>query len=141
MSNSKAHSASLPARCPCKGVTLDKLIQPAILVLLAKERLHGYLIVEGATRIAALQGARPDPTGVYRTLHLMERKGLLTAAWDASARGPARKTYTLTPAGRHCLDSWIDSLTAYRKAIATLLSRARRQAAACPRGCKCMQSP
>ena len=32
--------------CPCAGVTLDKLIRPAILAVLADEAMHGYQVAE-----------------------------------------------------------------------------------------------
>lgn len=36
-------------RQPCCGKNLDKLIQPTILVLLAREELHGYALVRRIT--------------------------------------------------------------------------------------------
>jgi PadR family transcriptional regulator, regulatory protein PadR len=46
--------------------------------------------------------ASPADRGfVYRTLRAMEAEGLVASAWDPSPSGPARRTYTVTPAGRN----------------------------------------
>jgi poly-beta-hydroxybutyrate-responsive repressor len=118
-------SASLDA-CPCAGVSLDKLVQPAILTILAEGGLHGYRIVQ---RIADLERHRPDATGVYRSLRAMEKRGLVTSAWDVSGTGPAKKSYVLTEAGRDCLERWIETLERHRQAIGCLLVEARRASA------------
>ena len=86
--------------CPCEGGTLDRLIQPAILVVLAQGPLHGYRLAERISEIPGLVRQKPDVSGVYRFLGLMERKELVVASWDVSSSGPARKSYQITPAGR-----------------------------------------
>jgi PadR family transcriptional regulator, regulatory protein PadR len=112
--------------CPCGGVTLDKLIQPAILALLAEGPLHGYKLVERIGAGPILQGRNPDSSGVYRALRAMERKAYVVSSWDVSAQGPARKSYQLTAAGRCCLTHWIESLDVYRHRINVLLKTARK---------------
>ena len=110
--------------CPCAGATLDRLIQPAILTVLAAGPLHGYCI---ADRIAALPGfgqRRPDVSGIYRFLRAMERRGLVVAAWDLSASGPAKRCYELTTAGRQCLRQWVKTLEVYRAGVDALLEAA-----------------
>lgn len=109
--------------CPCAGVTLDRLVQPAIVTILARGPLHGYRIVQ---RIAELEGHRPDPTGVYRSLRAMEKRGLVVSAWDTSATGPAKRSSVLTEAGEQCLARWIEALRRHRRAIGRLLVDARR---------------
>jgi len=118
--------------CPCAGTNLDRLIQPAVLTILAKGRLHGYKIVQ---RIAELERHRPDVTGVYRSLRSMEKRGLVVSAWDISDAGPAKRSYTLTDAGEACLGRWIETLEKHREVIARLLAEARR-ASACTRAAK-----
>ena len=115
-------------RCPCLGVTLAKLIQPTILSILADGRLHGYRIVERAAAIPTVRGGRPDSTGIYRTLHAMQRRGLVVSAWDASGTGPARRPYELTDEGRACLGKWAETLVRYRATIDALLGAARKAA-------------
>jgi len=111
--------------CPCQGATLAKLLQPAILTVLAEGELHGYRIVERLADMPVLSGSRPDSTGVYRFLRIMEDRGLLTASWDTSNKGPAKRLYCLTNDGRKCLTRWVKTLTKYCRAIDDLLDKAQ----------------
>ena len=137
MSTSTPRRTRPAGECPCRGATLAKLVQPAILAVLAEGGLHGYDIVQRAADLPTLRGHRPDPTGIYRILKAMARRGLLTAAWDASEKGPAKRCYTLTPAGRECLAAWVQTLHSYRDAIDALLTTTQRAAVRCsqPGGC------
>jgi len=114
--------------CPCAGRTLDKLIQPAILVVLAEGPLHGYRLAERIGALPGLAGGKPDVSGIYRFLKSMQRKGLVVSSWDLSESGPAKKSYQLTPTGRRCLRQWIATLEAYRDGIGVLLKLARKAA-------------
>jgi PadR family transcriptional regulator, regulatory protein PadR len=115
--------------CPCAGGTLDKLLQPAILTLLAKEPLHGYRIAEQVAALPLFHGRKPDVSGVYRFLRAMESRELVTASWDVSAKGPAKRHYRLTAAGRRCLTRWVGTLERYRQAIGSLLTVAKKASA------------
>lgn len=115
--------------CACAGGTLDRLIQPAILVALAEGPLHGYRLAERISRMPSFADHAPDVSGIYRFLKAMERKGLVESRWDFSTSGPARRSYRITPAGRQCLTKWIETLEAYRKDIASLLRAARKAVA------------
>lgn len=112
--------------CSCDGGTLDRLIQPAILVVLASGPLHGYRLVERMGELPGFAGRKPDASGVYRFLKTMEEKGLVTASWDTSASGPARKSYQMTPSGGQCLQRWIGTLKNYQHEISGLLRAARK---------------
>lgn len=112
--------------CPCAGRNLDKLVQPSVLLLLAQEDLHGYLIVQRLADLPILHGQKPDAAGVYRFLRQMEERKLLTFTWDLSETGPAKRLYHLTPAGFACLRRWIDTLTFYHESIGDLLVDARQ---------------
>ena len=111
--------------CPCTGGTLDKLIQPAILAVLAKGPLHGYKLAERIGRMPLFRGQKPDVSGVYRALKAMESKDLVVSSWDLSENGPAKKSYRLTEAGGQCLFRWIETLKQYRQGITVLLKTAR----------------
>jgi len=119
--------------CPCEGGTLDKLIQPAILLNLARGPLHGYKLAERIGRMPTLGGRKPDVSGVYRFLKAMERKGFVVSAWDLSRSGPARKSYELTECGRQCLARWIQTLEDFRRGIGVLLKLARKSLVRKPR--------
>jgi DNA-binding PadR family transcriptional regulator len=112
--------------CPCAGGTLDKLIQPAILVVLAAGPLHGYRLAERIGRMPMFGGNPPDVSGVYRFLKAMECKGLVVSSWDLSEHGPPRKCYRLTKAGERCLSRWVETLEEYRQGITMLLKTARK---------------
>ena len=114
--------------CPCAGGTLDKLIQPAILVILAEGPLHGYRLVERLGEMRMLAGHKPDASGVYRFLKGMEGRGLVNSTWDTSGTGPAKRVFQMTASGQSCLRVWIATLEAYRDGINSLLKAARKAA-------------
>jgi PadR family transcriptional regulator PadR len=111
--------------CPCAGNTLDRLIQPAILTVLAERPLHGYRVAEQISARLSLGDQKPDMSGIYRFLKVMEEKGLVVSSWDLSQGGPARRCYQITPDGEHCLAQWIETLERYRNGINDLLRAAR----------------
>lgn len=114
------------ADCPCTGGTLDRLVQPAILLALAEEPLHGYRLAERIGEMPMFRGTKPDASGIYRFLRSMESKGLVVATWDLSDSGPAKKSYQITPSGKECLRQWIETLQGYRDGITALLEAARK---------------
>jgi DNA-binding PadR family transcriptional regulator len=114
------------AACPCTGGNLDKLVQPAIFMILAREALHGYQIVERLAGTPLFDGSRPDRGGVYRMLRIMEAGGYVLSSWDASDLGPAKRLYRLTSNGKACLERWIVTLGRYSRAINELLVDVRR---------------
>jgi DNA-binding PadR family transcriptional regulator len=99
------------------------------MTILAGGALHGYRIVERAAKSPLFGGSRPDPTGVYRVLRIMEERGLANSAWGLSNSGPAKRSYQLTDQGRECFRRWIDTLDGHRRAIGKLLGAVRRAAA------------
>lgn len=110
------------AECPCEGATLERLIRPAILMLLAEESLYGYKITQRLAVMPMFDGQKPNAAGVYRCLRAMTGEGLVVACWQLSKSGPAKRLYTLTPAGEECLASWIITLRGYRQAVDGLLA-------------------
>jgi PadR family transcriptional regulator, regulatory protein PadR len=120
--------------CACTGATLDKLIQPAVLAVLAAGPLHGYGLAEHIGGLPAFAGCKPDVSGVYRYLKAMEAKGLVLCSWDLSESGPAKKVYQITPAGQRCLRRWVQTLEEHRKAVTALLHTTRSAARKVVRG-------
>ena len=102
------------------------MVQPAVVTVLAGGALHGYRVVQRLAKTPLLGGSRPDPTGVYRMLRIMEKRGFVVASWDLSGSGPAKRLYRLTPEGRQCLGRWVKTLTDYHRAIGRLLAGARQ---------------
>ena len=114
--------------CPCVGGTLDKLVQPAIIAVLAEGPIHGYRLAERLGAMPSFAGHKPDASGVYRLLKTMEGRGLVVFSWDQSRTGPAKRTYQITPEGQRCLGRWVQTLEDYRTRIASLLKTARKAA-------------
>jgi PadR family transcriptional regulator, regulatory protein PadR len=123
--------------CPCAGATLDKLVQPAILTVLAGGPLHGYRIVERLAALRISRGHKPDATGVYRALKTLQRRGIVAAAWDAPEAGPAKRLFTLTTDGRRCMALWVATLDDYRDGIAEIVMHLRDAARQHPAGKSC----
>ncbi|MEW6349487.1 MAG: helix-turn-helix transcriptional regulator [Thermodesulfobacteriota bacterium] len=109
---------------PCCGRNLDRLIQPAVLLQLARDALHGYALIQALEESPMFAGSRPDPAGVYRYLKAMELRGLVSSEWDTAKSGPAKRIYRITKDGLACLDRWMDSLRAHRDSIQALLAEA-----------------
>jgi PadR family transcriptional regulator PadR len=110
------------AECPCTGKTLERLVRPAVLMMLAREPMHGFKIVQQLAEMPMFDGQKPNAAGVYRALKIMAEEGLVTSAWELSETGPAKRLYTLTDRGEHCLASWILTLHNYRQSIDALLA-------------------
>ena len=114
------------SHCPCVGATLDKLVQPAMLAILAKGSLHGYELARKIGEIPHFLDEAPDVSGVYRMLKTLETRGMVTSDWDISHEGRPKRLFTITDDGRQCLANWSATLQNYHKAIASLLKTTQR---------------
>jgi len=102
---------------------VERLGEPALLVLLSDGPTHGYELLE---RLPELLGEeRVDVGNVYRALRSLEDEGLVVSEWSADLPGPTKRTYTLTDEGRAALAAWVDSLTALRDGLDSFVERAR----------------
>ena len=99
--------------CPCQGAYLDKLVKPAVLVILSDGPSHGFQIIQELERRDLLGGERLDATGLYRMLKRMESAGYLTSRWDTE-QAHAKRVFQITPLGRSCLANWVNTLESYR---------------------------
>ncbi len=109
-------------KCACSGRTLDRLLRPAVLALLAREKTHGYDVVQQLKELEMFAEFPPDTSGVYKTLKSMEEEGLISSSWEFSDMGPAKKQYVVTKDGKACLKRWAETLLAYRTQIDGLLT-------------------
>ena len=112
-------------KCSCKGYNLDKLIQPNILILLSRQNLHGYSIIQELENKDIFHGEKLDNTGIYRTLGTLEEKGLVRFEWELENTGPAKKVYHITAEGLDCLANWVGTLETYRKSIDCIINEAK----------------
>jgi len=114
------------AECPCTGKTLERLIHPAILLILTDGPLYGYKIIQRLTETPMFKNKKPNTAGVYRCLKTMAAGKLVVASWKLSKSGPAKRLYTLTEQGEKCLASWIITLHGYHETVDELLARAQK---------------
>ncbi len=110
--------------CACTGRSLARLVRPAALAVLAQGPTHGYIISERLKAMMPVADQGPDHSGVYRTLKLMEKEGLLTSHVEAREIGPMRRRYTLTAKGKACLARWVETLKVHRRSIDAVIALA-----------------
>jgi PadR family transcriptional regulator PadR len=125
MSDSRPNLIDDKVKCSCKGNNLDKLIQPNILIILAKQNLHGYSIIQELENKNLFIDERVDNTGVYRALKTLEDREMIRFEWVMDTSGPAKKNYMITEKGLECLGNWISTLEDYKKTIETIIADAR----------------
>ena len=114
------------SHCPCVGATLDKLVQPAMLAILARGPLHGYELARKIGEIPHFLDEAPDVSGVYRMLKTLEDRGMVTSDWDISQEGRPKRLFTITNDGRRCLEHWNATLQNHHKAIGSLLKTTQK---------------
>ncbi|MEI3503479.1 MAG: helix-turn-helix transcriptional regulator [Anaerovoracaceae bacterium] len=103
------------ADCACRGKNLDKMLQPSILMVLYRERLHGFALIQKLGESPMLRGCEPDKAGVYRYLKKMESAGRLVSDCKIdSENGKPRSVFEMTHGGRSCLISWMAMLKQMR---------------------------
>lgn len=83
-------------------------IEFAILALLSSGPLSGYDLKKLFAESESLPWSGNN-NQVYRSLVELHREGLTDQEIQQPTEGPARKLYTLTPAGREALRDWIGS--------------------------------
>jgi poly-beta-hydroxybutyrate-responsive repressor len=101
---------------------VERLVEPALLLLLHERPRHGYDLLEHIPALVG-DGAEVDLGNLYRLLRGLEAEGLVSSQWDVGAPGPARRIYTLTPAGARLLEAWTTALRSTGTVITTLLDR------------------
>lgn len=84
-------------------------------------KLHAYEI---AARMAQTADVAPKLSTLYPQLRGLEAKGFLKSQLQASDKGPARRVYGLTPAGRQAFESWKDSWHSIARRVDALLEAA-----------------
>jgi poly-beta-hydroxybutyrate-responsive repressor len=104
-------------------------IQPRLLLLLTKQATHGYDLMDALRSTEGLANLA-DPGMLYRTLRQFEEEGLVNSAWDTPTRGPARRIYQLTAAGREHLEWWSADIRKTRDQLEQFLAEYASVAAA-----------
>src|SRR5262249_12975341 len=94
--------------------------QPCLLLLIGEAPAHGYELME---RLRGFGFDAHDPATVYKLLRHMEKEHLVASSWQVSARGPARRVYSLTSDGRDLLITWAFTLKKNRDVLGQFLDR------------------
>src|SRR5581483_2764746 len=87
---------------------IERYVEPAILLLLNEGPRHGYELIERLPELAGEE--RVDVGNLYRILRSLEEEGIVVSEWSADLPGPAKRTYSLTDAGRSLLGKWAEAL-------------------------------
>ena len=87
--------------------TIERFIEPCILLLLSREPTHGYGLMEGLEKHC---GEKVDVGDLYRTLRRMEHDGWVNSAWDRKENQRDKRIYTITEEGRAFLKHAVASL-------------------------------
>lgn len=96
------------------------MLPTAVLLLVSEEHGHGYDL---AARLGELGFDALDPGGLYPTLRTLEAAGYLRSWWDGADRGPARRMYELTGAGRSYLARTIDVMVGEARLMDRIVDR------------------
>ncbi|MAT41454.1 MAG: hypothetical protein CL609_03860 [Anaerolineaceae bacterium] len=102
-----------------------RLVEPAVLVLVAEEARHGYTLLEELEKLGLKD---LHPSKVYRTLRMMEDDLWIVSDWDADeTQGPPRRVYRLTEEGKDVLCFWQKRLEENQQVVENILTRLREQ--------------
>ncbi len=99
---------------------VERFHEPALLLLLRERPRHGYELIE---LLPELGGERVDVGNLYRFLRRLEGEGIVESEWHGDLPGPAKRTYSLTPAGDRLLGQWAEALRQSREEVSTFLDR------------------
>ena len=90
-----------------------RILEPMLLLLLSREPLHGYLLLERLSEEFGVDELPPQT--VYRALQEMEQREWVTGDWDLDGvQGPPRRVYSLNADGREALEAWSHEIEALR---------------------------
>ncbi|MEE9497255.1 MAG: helix-turn-helix transcriptional regulator [Desulfobacterales bacterium] len=91
---------------------MSNLAAPWILLTLSNhEGTHGYEIKKIIKGYMQDLNIGLNITGLYRHLNILEKRGMLISKWDVQNKGPAKRKYYLTAAGKECLWHWMQTLS------------------------------
>src|SRR3989344_8636416 len=103
--------------------SVQRFIEPCILLLLVKGTSHGYGLLEDLEKHC---GEKVDIGNLYRTLRKMEINGWVKSEWDKKSDGRDRRNYTISKKGHSFLEKAITSLIKTDKLIHKLLEGYKR---------------
>ena len=93
-------------------------LELCILAILAHGKRYGYDVVQA---LSGAEGLVIKEGTIYPLLNRLKSEGLVDAEWQPSPQGPARKYYTLTPAGQRTLVAMRAQWRAFAEDVARIL--------------------
>lgn len=96
--------------------TLNRFVEPCLLLLLHRGDSHGYDLLESLKEFGFAEDT-VDSSVVYRCLRDMEERGFVASTWDTEGGGPPRRVYQLSAEGDQYLAWWIDGLARTRSVL------------------------
>ncbi|MBF7096203.1 PadR family transcriptional regulator [Alkalibacter mobilis] len=109
--------------CFCHGKTnkTGKFLEASLLLLLKKECVHGYGLMEQLEKLG-LTEEEMNVSTLYRTLRKMENHGFVSSDWKESEEGPKKRVYKITDEGLAELEDWIQVFEERKKRIEKFIS-------------------
>ncbi|SFR17474.1 PadR family transcriptional regulator [Desulfoscipio geothermicus] len=101
------------------GITLDKMIQPTLLLLIYQKPAHGYELIQNFKAMDPTEVVEPGT--IYRYLRRMESEGFIKSKWETSEAGPARRQYEITMLGFKALKEAVIKLEHQKRQIEDFL--------------------
>lgn len=106
------------ASCPRR---IRRFVEPALLLLLNREPMHGYALMDGLRHLG-MADYPINKSAIYRALRSLEGRGVVESDWDVHVTsGPPRRVYTLTESGHCYLDEWAGDLRATARMLTTFI--------------------
>lgn len=98
-------------------------VEACLMLALGEGPAYGYAL-KGELDDLGLEGL--DRGRIYRALRAMEAAGVVVSHWETAGRGPARRTYDLTPRGHERLQAQVLAVRRQRRQLSRFLSRYER---------------
>ena len=108
------------------GEKRQRYMQPSLLMALRDGPNYGYPLISIIADYGFLQGDAP-PGMVYRHLRQMDEEGLVTSSWDNEGDGPAKRIYSITPAGTEVLEMWVHHMERQRDKLDEFIALYRKR--------------
>lgn len=100
-------------------------IEPFILLIIAKQPLHGYEIANKLSEFGIELLGLGQMGNLYRLLSKMENEGYIEFEWDNQNQGPSKKVYHITEKGLEHLKNDIKELEKIKDLITKFIAMAR----------------
>ena len=91
------------------GRRINRFLEPCLLLLLHGAESYGYELLENLQKFGFNENPA-DSSTIYRILRSLESRGFVTSRWAEGDSGPARRVYSLSPAGDGYLQVWVGDL-------------------------------